>query len=148
VYAYNTSGQSLPAISHAVSATDVSTGGSGGKNGQAPTVSSFSLRPHKILERIKAHHPRAKAAMFRYRVSQAASILITIQRRRGSGRYVKVGQLSVKHAAAGSDHLKWKVRVRGRLLAAGKYRATIAATNAEGWSPTRSLTFSVARRRT
>jgi hypothetical protein len=148
VYAYNTFGQSLPAISQAVLPTNASTGGSGGTKGQAPTVSAFALRPHRIVERIKANRPRSKGATFRYRVTQAASVLITIQRRRGSGRYVKVGQLSVKHAAAGSDHLRWNVRVHGRLLAAGKYRAIITATDADGRSPSRSLTFSVVRRHT
>lgn len=111
----------------------------------AAVVSSFSLTPRKILERIKAHHVRAKGARFTFRVNQVATIVITIQRRLKSGGYVKVGQLTAK-AAAGFNRLKWNVRLHGRMLSAGRYRAVIAAHNSNGSAHTRSLTFRVTRR--
>lgn len=145
VWAYNAFGQSVPAISQAVAPTTAS-GGSPGTKGQAPVVNSFSLTPRKILERMKGHRLRTKGASFRYHVNQKATVLITIQRRTKSGRYLKVGQLVVNNAAAGSGTLKWKARVHGRMLARGRYRAVIAASNANGRSSTRSLAFKVLRR--
>jgi hypothetical protein len=141
VVASNLLGSSVPAVSLPVSPT----GGSTGSGSGALVISSFSLTPRKILERIKAHHLRTKGAKFSYRVNEAATIVITIQRRLKSGRYVKVGQLTVK-VGAGLHRLKWRVRVSGRTLSAGRYRAVIVANNSNGSSHTRSLTFRVVRR--
>jgi hypothetical protein len=142
VVASNLLGSSVPAVSLPVTPRSASSGG----NGKAPVVSSFSLTPRRIVERTKAHHLRTKGATFGYSVSRAATVLITIQKRLKSGRYVKLGRLTAT-VAAGFHRLKWKVRLHGRLLAAGRYRAVIAAQNANGKSANRSLTFRVIRRR-
>src|SRR5947208_11803561 len=92
VVASNLLGSGAPAVSLPITPTTAS-GGAGG-NGKAPVVSSFSLTPRKILERIKAHHLRTSGARFSYRVNEAATVLITIQKRLKSGRYVKVGRLA------------------------------------------------------
>jgi hypothetical protein len=150
VYAYNAAGQSLPALSHAVLPIFgllTSTGTGGTQKLQAPVVSSFSVRPRPLVELIKRHRLRTKGARFRYHLSQAAAVLIVIQRRLRSGRYVKVVQLVVRNNAAGLDSLKWGLRAHGRAVASGRYRAIIAAVNAHGWSNRRSIRFRVVRRR-
>lgn len=85
----------------------------------APTLSGLSFRRKR----------------FRFRVSEAASVRVTISRRR-HGRYRRVGSFTIKHAAAGRNRVRFRgrlrIRHRMRRLAAGRYRATLVAKDAAG----------------
>jgi hypothetical protein len=87
----------------------------------------------------------ALGARFTVRVSEPATVRITLQRRAGT-RWVQVRRISSR-VASGTSRLRIR-RVSGRALRAGRYRARIQATDAAGLkSPTRTVTFTLRRAR-
>jgi uncharacterized delta-60 repeat protein len=101
---------------------------------------------------------------FRYRLSEAARVTITIQRarpgiRRGKRcvkprrrrgrrctRFVRVGRL-VRESPQGRSRVRFNGRIRRRALRPGRYRAVLGAVDAAGnKSVARKLRFKVVRR--
>lgn len=122
-------------------------GSSGAKTLQhKPSLTAFSVSPHRLLVKVRGHRSTSSGLTFRYRLDRVASVLLVIERRGSHGRWVTVTELAVRNARGAFDRLHFSGRVGGKLLAAGSYRAVIAAANSTGWSAPRSARFSVLRR--
>ena len=110
---------------------------------RAPVISELSARPARVR--------RGRPVNLRFRLSEAASVRVKIQRalpgRRVRGRcrkpsarnrsarrctrYVRVTTLRAT-GKAGKNRVRFSGRVRGRALARGRYRAVVQATDAAG----------------
>ena len=99
-----------------------------------------------ILSRVRLDRGRARrAAVLRFRVSEAAELRVVVKRRRG-GRFVRAGVLR-RAVVAGPGRVKLARRVGGRRLAAGRHRLVVSAADAAGnRSAPRRLRLVVARR--
>ena len=107
-------------------------GGGGGGDTTAPVILSASVKPKTFR--------RKRGTTFRYRLSEAARVAFTIQRKKGK-RYVKAKRLS-KASKAGAN----KKKLVTRKLKPGRYRATLVATDAAGnRSKAKRLTFRIKR---
>jgi hypothetical protein len=83
--------------------------------------------------------------IFRFKLSEAATARIAIQRKRGR-KWKKIGTLK-RRAPAGPKRVKFSGRLRRKPLAAGRYRAVLVATDsAKNRSKPRRLGFTVVRR--
>jgi hypothetical protein len=108
------------------------TGSMAGGDTTAPVILSASVKPKKFR--------RKRGTTFRYRLSEAATVVFTIQRRKGK-RYVKAKRFT-KASKAGAN--KWKFTTRK--LKAGRYRPTLVATDAaKTRSKPKRLTFRIVR---
>lgn len=126
--------------------------------GKAPTAKSAAKKRKKST--------KPTSTRIRYSTSEAATVRFAIQRKttgRKSGkkcvaykrklrkkrkctRYVAAGTLTRKREAAGSAVLTFTGRVGRKALARGRYRLTIAATDAAGnRSKAKVLTFSIVK---
>lgn len=190
VIASNSSGSGPPAISLPIlPAAEVETGGSnagGGSSGaggtpsggsgsakpggavktRAPSVMSFGVSPRKMVVTVRGRRQQTKGVTFSYRLSQAGTVRIAIQRilsgrmvgrrcdthppRRSKGRrctaYGRGTTLTVKNARAALDRHAYSGRFGRGLLASGRYRAVIASSNTGGHSNTRTASFTVVRK--
>jgi sugar lactone lactonase YvrE len=126
----------------------------------APVLGAFGASARTLLGRARAGRPSARSAAarppratrFRFRLSEAADVLIRIERalagRRVRGRCRATGRRTVPRRVrckrlrrvvtlrrwepAGANRLRFSGRVRGRRLIAGSYRATAEAVDAMG----------------
>jgi len=106
--------------------------GGGGADVVAPVIQSASVKP-------KTFH-RRRGTTFRYKLSEAAKVVFTIQRKKGK-RYVKATRFS-KSSKAGANTRKF----RTRRLKPGRYRATLVATDTAGnRSKAKRLSFRIKR---
>jgi hypothetical protein len=108
---------------------------------------------------------RARATTFSFKLDQAATVTVTIQRK-GSGRrvrhackppsnrlrhnakctlYTTVATLA-RTAHAGLNKLEFTGRVRGRVLRPAQYQALFSTTDAAGSSRPQAITFTIAAR--
>jgi len=118
--------------------TTASQSGGGGGPGDttAPVILSASLKPTRFRV------PRGTT--FRYRLSEAARVVFTIQRRKGK-RYVQARRFA-KQSKAGANTKKFSGRVGKKRLRPGRYRATLVATDSAGnRSKAKRLLFRVVR---
>jgi CSLREA domain-containing protein len=112
--------------------TTSSQGGGGGADVVAPVILSASVKPKTFKRR--------RGTTFRYKLSEAAKVVFTIQRKKGR-RYVRTARFS-KSSKAGANARKFKTRK----LRPGRYRATLVATDAAGnRSKAKRLAFRVKR---
>jgi hypothetical protein len=113
-------------------------GGEQGADTTAPALSSFASTRKSFTKRTR----------FRFRLSEAARVRITIQRVTGSGshrRYRTVARVT-RTGAAGANSTVFSRRVGRRLLRAGRYRAVARATDTAGnRSAPRRAAFRIAR---
>jgi hypothetical protein len=103
----------------------------GGGDTTKPVILSASVRPKKFRAR--------RGTTFRYRLSEAARVVFTIQRRKGK-RYVKATRFA-KQSTAGANKRRFKKRLKP-----GRYRATLVATDAaKNRSKPKRLLFRIVR---
>jgi hypothetical protein len=103
-----------------------------GRDTVAPVILSASVKPKKFKRR--------RGTTFRYKLSEAARVQFTVQRRKGK-RYVRVKRLT-KSSKAGAN----KKKLATRKFKRGRYRATLVATDAAGnRSKAKRLTFRIKR---
>jgi hypothetical protein len=100
--------------------------------------------------RFAVRHPRGTrhrnavdGSTVTWRLNRAATVRLKVQRRVGR-RWVAVGTVSRK-ARVGQGTLRFTGRVRGRLLANGRYRMVVTATAAGRATAARTLAFRVVR---
>jgi hypothetical protein len=117
--------------------------GGGPSGGEAPEPSDTTA---PVLTRVRVDRGRGpRAAVLRFRVSEAAQLRVVVKRRRG-GRYVRAGVLR-RAVVAGPGRVRLPRRVGGRRLAAGRHRLVVSAADAAGnRSAPRRLGLVIARR--
>jgi DNA-binding beta-propeller fold protein YncE len=122
----------------------------GGSDTLAPTISRLSLTNRRFRVG-RRRTPLAAGRVpvgttFRYRLSESATVKITIQRRRG-GRWRRAGRALTRAAVPGRNRLRFSGRIGRRALRAGVYRARFGATDAAGnRSGTAAVRFRIVRR--
>ena len=119
----------------------------------APRVSRFAMTnsvfaPEAARATARRHKPK-RGTTFRYTLSEAARVTITIHRRmrgRHRTRYRRVGRLRAQKKA-GRKSTHFSGRLRRRALRPGRYRASIVAVDSlAARSSERRLRFRVVRR--
>jgi CSLREA domain-containing protein len=125
-------------------------GGGGGGDTTAPVFLSASLKPKTFAVNRKGAREKLVAAKvkrgttFRYRLSEAARVVFTIQRHKGK-RFVQAKRFA-KVSKAGANTKKFSGRIGKRALKPGRYRATLVATDAaKNRSKPKRLLFKVVR---
>jgi len=107
----------------------------GGADALAPTISRLSLTNRRF--RVGRRRTPLAAGrvpigtIFRYTLSESATVKITIQRRH-AGRWRRGGRALTRAAKPGRNRLRFSGRIGRRALRAGVYRARFAATDAAG----------------
>jgi hypothetical protein len=98
-------------------------GGTAPVDHQPPLVSGFRATPSVFVHRTR----------FRYTLSEAAQVKLTIQRRlpRRHASYRTIGRIK-RTGAKGPNRIRFAGRIGKRSLRPGRYRAVIAATDAAG----------------
>lgn len=89
----------------------------------APTITGQSVKPKKFRV--------GDGTKFKFTLSEAANILVAIERRKKAGRYKAAGSLSAS-GASGANSIKFSGKVGGKRLKPGRYRISITATDAAG----------------
>jgi hypothetical protein len=104
----------------------------------APVISALKLVPRRFRRR----------ATFRFSLSEAANVRVTISRRsRGRARYRRLGGFE-QAGQAGPNRRRFRGRLRGRRLGPGTFRAGLRAVDAAGnRSRVSRITFRIVRRR-
>jgi hypothetical protein len=104
----------------------------------APLISRLRLVPRRFR----------RWATFRFSLSEAAMVRVTISRRsRGRNRYRRLGRFE-QTGKAGSNHRRFRGRLRGSRLGPGVFRAGLRAVDAAGnRSRVSRITFKIVRRR-
>ena len=116
----------------------------------APTISRLSLTNRRFRVG-RRRTPLAAGRVpigttFRYRLSESATVKITIQRRR-AGRWQRAGRVLTRAAKPGRNRLRFTGRIGRRALRAGVHRARFTATDAAGnRSGTATARFRIVRR--
>src|SRR5215211_5819644 len=118
--------------------TTAQPGGPGGGGGDttAPVFQSASMKPKTFAVNRRGPAETLVAAKvkrgttFRYRLSEAARVVFTIQRRKGK-RFVQAKRFA-KVSKAGANTKRFVGRIGKRALKPGRYRATLLATDAAG----------------
>ena len=101
----------------------------------APVITKLRLSPR----------PLRRASVFRYRVSEAATVRFTIKRKSNSG-YRRVGRFT-QSAVAGANKRRFRARIRNRRLRPGSFKALLRARDAaSNHSGLKSVRFRVVRR--
>jgi hypothetical protein len=138
---------------------------SGARKGSAPAVSEFAFSPKTFAVGPALASARAqRATTIRYHLSKRATVVLTIARKtsgrrsrgrcvpataklarkRACARYVTRGKLVRSRQSAGDRAIAFSGRLRGQVLGAGTYRATIVATDSrDRRSKARRTTFAV-----
>ena len=113
------------------------------RTAEAPCAAADTTRP---ALRVSARNGTpALGARFTVRLSEPATVRITLERRRGA-RWVELRRAAFR-VKAGTTRLRIR-SARGRALPAGRYRARVRAVDAAGLaSPTRTATFTLRRPR-
>lgn len=101
-----------------------------------PALGNLKAKPKKFKPKPKGRAKGRFGTTFRYRLTEAASVRFTIEKKlkkkKGRpARFKRVGFLA-KKGKAGANRLKWNGRLKGKPLAAGSYRATVVATDSAG----------------
>jgi virginiamycin B lyase len=86
-----------------------------------------------------------RGTRFSFRLDQAASVRVRIQRKLSGGRLRKRGALK-RAGRAGANRIRFRGRVSGRALRPGRYRAVFTAANAAGRSAPRAVAFRIVAR--
>jgi hypothetical protein len=112
-----------------------------------PLISAFSMT-HRVFAPLArsttARRHVKRGTRFRYTLSEAGTVTITIDRRR-PGRDRRVGVLRSREQA-GRQSLRFSGRLRGRTLRPARYRARAVAIDRQGArSRPRRLTFRIVR---
>ena len=112
-------------------------------------VTGFRAAP-ALFATARAGTPRAARAprgtRFRYTLSEAARVTLTIQRRRPGRRPRTVGTLR-RSAGRGTNSTRFTGRIGTRALSPGRYRALIRASDSAGNRSVRKATrFRIAAR--
>jgi hypothetical protein len=104
---------------------------------------TFAVNRKGAPEKLVAAKVR-RGTTFRYRLSEAARVVFTIQRRKGK-RFVQAKRFA-KVSKAGANAKKFSGRIGKRALKPGRYRATLVATDAaKNRSKPKRLLFKVVR---
>jgi hypothetical protein len=72
-------------------------------------------------------------------------VLVVVQRQVGR-KWVTIGEVTVKAAAAGKHQLVLPQAIATKLIHRGHYRAVAAAADAGGWSKPRAASLALVRR--
>jgi hypothetical protein len=113
----------------------------------ALTKVRMSPRRFAVSHRHKRRGTRLDGSRITWKLSQAATVRLTIQRRAGSPkhrRWVRVGTLTVK-AKKGSGVVRFRGRFGRKLLAPRGYRLVAMATTRHAKSPHKHVTFRVVK---
>ena len=106
-----------------------------GSSGVAPVILSASLRPKRFAVK------RKKGTTFSYRLSEAATVTVTIKRRGMRAKRFRVA------SAAGTNKHRFSGRIGRKRLKPGRYVATLIARDVAGnASKPKRLTFTILRR--
>ena len=106
------------------------------RDGTAPVISKLRLAPR----------PVRRKSMFRYRLSEAATVTFTIKRK-GKSRYRTVGRFT-QSGAAGANERRFRARIRSKRLRQGTFKTLLRASDAAGnRSARKGIAFRVVRRR-
>ena len=112
---------------------DVAAAPAGGGGGQstpkdtlAPALTKASLSKKRFRVR-----GRRSGSTLRFRLSEAATVRVTIERRK-TGRWRKAGALKARKLAAGRRSIRITGKLGKRRLKPGRYRAVLRATDAAG----------------
>ena len=108
-----------------------------------PAITAFALTPD-VIRVAKGPTPAAvaKGGSFVFTLSAPAAAEIVIERRRTRTRFQRRGTLR-RDGNAGDNTVSFTGRIGQKALPAGRYRATITATNAAGPSAPQLTTFRV-----
>jgi CSLREA domain-containing protein len=137
---------------HTVTTASQPGGGPGGGGGDttAPAFLSASMKPKSFAVNRKGGRETLVTAKvkrgttFRYRLSEAARVVFTIQRRKGK-RFVQAKRFA-KQSKAAANSKKFSGRIGKGTLKPGRYRATLVATDAaKNRSKPKRLTFRIVR---
>ena len=120
-----------------------------GADTQPPLVTGFRAAP-ALFAIARAGTPRAartpRGTRFRYTLSEAARVTLTIQRRRPGRRPRTVGTLR-RSAKIGTNSTRFTGRIGTRALSPGRYQALIRASDSAGNRSLRTATrFRIAAR--
>jgi DNA-binding beta-propeller fold protein YncE len=113
-----------------------------------PRISRASVSPRVFAVRARAAARLKRATTFRYRLSEAARMVITIQRARPRRhghpkRFARVGRLS-QRGSRGNNKLRFNGKIRRTTVKPGSYRAILVATDPAGnRSKRRILSFRI-----
>jgi hypothetical protein len=90
---------------------------------------------------------RAKrGTAFVYTLSEAARVVVTVERKNRRKRYARIGTFT-QDGAAGRNTKRWLGKIGSKALPPGTYRASVVATDTAGnASAPRRLTFRIVRR--
>jgi hypothetical protein len=113
----------------------------------ALTKVRMSPRRFAVSHRHKRRGTRLDGSRITWKLSQAATVRLTIQRHAGSPkhrRWVRVGTLTVK-AKKGSGVVRFRGRFGRKLLAPRGYRLVAMATTRHAKSPHKHVTFRVVK---
>lgn len=108
-------------------------GGGPAPGGGGPTPGGGGPAPDETRPAVSRLDKGKRA--FSFRLSERATVRIVIARavkRRGKTRYAVKGTLLRRGLAAGKHSIGFRGRLGGKALAAGRYRATVTATDAAG----------------
>jgi hypothetical protein len=109
------------------------------------TVAPRIIRPTLARTRFRASGRRPGTTL-RFRLSERARVIVTIERRGSNGRYRKVGALAGVRLGAGARTLRLSGKLGRATLAPGRYRTVLVAIDAAGnRSKTARLAFRVVR---
>jgi hypothetical protein len=113
----------------------------------ALTKVKMSPRRFAVSHRHKRRGTRLDGARITWKLNQAATVRLTIQRRGGSAkhrRWVRVGTLTVK-AKKGNGVVRFRGRFGRKLLAPSGYRLVAMAKTRNATSPHKHVTFRVVK---
>lgn len=101
----------------------------------APVLSGLTVKPRRFSRR----------AVFRYTVSEAAKVRFGISRVRAKGRTRRVGRIG-DVGVAGRNSRRFRGRVQGKRLRAGRYTARVVARDPAGnYSRPKKVRFRIVR---
>jgi virginiamycin B lyase len=118
-----------------------------GATSASPLPAATAVRPSisKLALTKRVFAPRRPGTTFSFRLDQAATIKVRIQRKLAGGGLRTKGTLS-RSRGTGANRMRFTGRVSGRALKPGRYRAVFTATNAAGKSAPRALSFTIVAR--
>jgi DNA-binding beta-propeller fold protein YncE len=111
-----------------------------------PSLRGVTLRPRRLrAARTGATiAATARAATLRYAVSEPGTLTLTIERRRTRTRYVALRGHAAVRTTAGAHRVRFRARLTGHPLRAGRYRLVVRARDGAGnRSAKRRVAFTV-----
>jgi hypothetical protein len=119
-----------------------------GRDRRRPVLRRVSLRPaaFRAARRGSPLAPSGRGALLRYTLSERATVTITVTRRAGRRRAVRVPGLIRLQARRGANNVRLSGRLAGRTLRPARYRLAIGATDPAGnRARSRTLAFRIVR---